>query len=193
MRPSALAAGLVGVAALVAAGCGDEERPTITGTGYSFQAPPGWDAVSPDAFKELAAGDGGLTPTQQQTQIDGAAANVDDGANISVALQPGRPFPKRVGQAAVADLEKIYSTPAIMDQFLPEGVRLAGDPVVGQTELAGTPMLEATLETTGAREAGLVQLIGPHESQGYTITFTAPDTDSAADDLDEVVATWQWQ
>jgi hypothetical protein len=65
--------------------------------------------------------------------------------------------------------------------------------MVGQTELAGTAMLEATLETTGSREAGLVQVIGPHDRQGYTITFTAPDTASAADDLDEVAATWQWQ
>jgi hypothetical protein len=142
---------------------------TITGTGYSFNAPEGW-------------GIPGSTPTGVDSVV--ADLNDTDGFydNINVVLSPaGAVTPEEVETAGVAELEGVGAT----DVQVRPRVTIAG---------AESAHLSALLSQSGATYR-FEQYYATDAGQTCVITFSFSDTVSQADRealAESVLASWTW-
>jgi hypothetical protein len=142
---------------------------TITGTGYSFNAPEGWSA-----------------PPSLPSGVDTVAADLADADgfsdNVNVLLSPaGEVTAEQVESAGVAELE---------------GVGATNIEVRPRVTVAGAESAHLTAELTSSGATYLFdQYYATNAGQTYVITFSFSDTESQADRealAESVLASWTW-
>lgn len=143
----------------------------VTGDGYSYAVPEGWDIPDTDA-----ASIGADTLAADLTDTDGFSDNVN------VVLSPaGAVTPEQVEDAGVSELTGAGAT----DVEVQDRVRVAG------TESAH---LSGSLTAQGASYS-IEQYYLTQDDQTYVVTFSfspTVDDDAREDVAESVLASWAW-
>ena len=142
---------------------------TITGTGYTFNAPEGWSV-----------------PPSLPSGVDTVAADLADADgftdNVNVLLSPaGEVTPDQVESAGAAELEGVGATNIVVRPR----VTVAG---------SESAHLSAELSQSGATYL-FDQYYATNAGQTYVITFSFSDTESQGDRealAESVLASWTW-
>lgn len=148
---------------------GSSEPVEISGTGYAYQAPTGYE--EPEDLPD--------------TRLDSVAAETDRGDdfadNINVLLSPNALEPGQFENSAVAELESNgFTDVAVGDSTDIDGV--------------ATPSISAT-GTRGDAGFTTVQYFPTYEDQSYVITFSfdsGRSEEERSEVVDQVLGSWQW-
>lgn len=183
------------------AACGENEPTTITGDGYSFEAPGGWTDASEDG-EDLA----GAVRDQGEAAATVGAGNPDvvvfsdeqsggfrTNLNVLTGEVPAGFDSRRLARSSAASL----AAPEQAERFLPgeQEIDYDGTPP-RRTSIGGETAFQLEYEmTTSENEVRISQIYVVHGGTGYVATLTtAPDNfDSGVSDLGRIVDTWEFE
>ena len=182
------------------AGCGEDEPEPIDGDGYTFEAPEGWEDVTGDS-EEIAdliggaGGDAAAAAGAYDVAVVSDETSNDFRTNFNVGLQEDVP-PGYDAQRFAEQNVAVFENPDQVEGILPDGIEVdyVGDEP-RRTTLGGEPAYEVTYGlTTPEAEIEALQVYAVHDGTAYVGTYTAdPEVfDPRAEDLREILDTWEW-
>ncbi len=187
---------LLAALALCAVGlvaCGGDDKPTkVKGSGYTFEAPAGWDDVTGDASEiadALSANGAEITAEDIGANYDAIVIAGDDSdgfhTNFNVTLQ--HDVPSALSAETIARQSgAILADPEKAAQFLPDGFTIdydGGPPT--KTTLGGEEAYELSYDATvSGNDLKASQIYVVHGGTAYVATFTASAGVFSADQAD---------
>jgi hypothetical protein len=188
------AAALAALSFALLAGCGEKEGGPVSAESFDAELPSGWTEGDDDdletatqAAVQGAASILGVDPDElnleaQAVWLDSEAEG-DDNTNINVLAEE---IPPDVGEDGYieASLGTIDELPGVEDFE-----ELGDTEVDGDT---GEGIAYTAAPSGAALRFRAVAVV--HDGEGFNITLTAAEDefDSASEDLDEILASWQW-
>ena len=188
-------AALLAVAALAAAGCGGGDEDPVEGTGYTYSLPDGWeDASDSEAADEAPKVIGVRFDSLVYGEAEeGFAVNV----NVLRERVPGGITASEYAELNIATLRNPSAagySPELAERIEELDVRGLSRP--RELELDGAGAMTWDYGTTqGGRDMRQRQMVVVRDGAGYTITVTALPSqfEDAAEALDEVAESWEWE
>ena len=186
-------AALLALAALAAAGCGEDDP--VEGAGYTYSVPDGWEDVSDEADDEidiagmrpdsLVAGEAedGFAPDVNVIREGGLPADVTTAQYADVSLAGLR---DPAGAGLPPELVEIVDRLGPHDFSEPQDSELDGEEAV---------VWEFSGKSRDGGDTRVRQVTAVHDSSAYTLTLTVRPNrfDEETDALDEIVDTWEWE
>jgi hypothetical protein len=186
-------------AAVTLAACGDDDEggETISGSGYEFTLPDGWqdaqevaDEVADDVREDIP-----IDPSGTYDSLVAGESEDDFTTNLNVVLQTDLPANMTSDRYTAATLQ-VFEDPRLSRRLLPQSLEIVtppDDPTL--VRLDGEDAFEVTLESESeGRQVGQRLVLLVREGNAYTITFSASadEFDAEVADLDEIVDSWRW-
>jgi uncharacterized lipoprotein YehR (DUF1307 family) len=178
------------VAAVVIAGCGEDESPRVNGTGYSYELPDGWEDVSDDA--EFGAVGFNTDSVARGEPEEGFATNVNVIRETSLAEELDIDEYSRAGlrllkhpEALGGEAREVFERIGAKDFSATEKVELDGEDARFTDYSSDQGGRALRLRVVSAIRAGTA----------YNITFTALRThfEEEVDALQDLVGSWAWR
>jgi hypothetical protein len=179
------------------AACGEDEPVTVSGDGYSFEAPGGWTDGSAEG-EDLSEGQGGAAASVVGEPDVVVFSDDESGgfrANLNVLKGDAPPGfdSRRLARNSAAAL----ATPEQAESVLPGETEIEYDGAPPRrTSLGGETAFRLEYEmTTAEGEVRISQIYVVQDGTGYIATLTtAPeDFDSGMRDLEKIVDTWEFE
>jgi len=178
------------VAALVVAGCGEDETTRVNGTGYSYELPDGWEDVSDDA--EFGAVGFNSDSVARGEPREGFATNVNVIRETSLAEGLDIDEYSRAGL-------RLLKHPNLLGgeaREIFESIGAKDFSETGKVELDGEDARFTDYSSDqGGRALRLRVVSAIRAGTAYNITFTALRThfEEELDELRSVVGSWAWR
>ena len=190
--------GLLAAAALIAAGCGDEEDSSggsgeistgevsgeaVEGAGYAYALPEGWSIEQESSGTEVGV----------DTVIVSDDSGGDFVVNINVVRESDVPEDTSIETYVDSGIQQVQDAPGSFG--LPEDatVEVVSDPA--PADLGGEEALDYEVLTKGEGiAASQRQIAAIHEGTAYTITLSAAEGELEENNpvLDEIAGSWSW-
>jgi hypothetical protein len=189
--------GLLAAACLVLAGaCGDDEEERVTGEGYSYAVPDGWEDVSDEAEDEPGLEIAGIGP---DTLV---IAEREDGfsTNVNVILEAGLPgaiTASRYADITIAGLRDPAAAgfpPELVETIeglRPRDISEPQDAALGDEQAFAWEYTS----TQNGRDLRIRQVATVVDDTGYTVTLTVlPEhREDGLDALEQVTDSWRFE
>lgn len=195
---------LLAVSLLLLAGCGSSDEPvSVSGDGYTYTAPAGWEDLTGDAGKIAdALGAAGAEKTAKDigATYDSIVSDTEEidsfRTNFNVITQKG--LPSGVDSETLAKANaSLFSDPAQAAQFLPDGFQINYDGAPPKkTTLGDEPAFALDYDATvNDSEIRATQLYVVRDGIAYIGTFTAPASafEDQSGNLDAIVRSWRFK
>jgi hypothetical protein len=176
------------LAVLALGGCGTDDPERVSGDGYSYEVPGGWDDRSEAADEISAAG------FQPDTIV---ADDPEEGFTASVNVVRETSLAGNVDvDAYVEQSRRNLSDPEALSRLGLEGFEPELQGGIEEDELDGedSRSFDYTADQEG-REIAFRQLYAVREGTAYVVTYTAlrDGFEDGADALDEIIDSWEWE
>ena len=181
---------LLPILLLALAGCGEDEAEEISGTGYSYEVPGGWEDVSDDAEFEAAGFNSDSVVRGESSE--GFASNINVVRETSLASDIDIDEYTEAGLRLLKEPELL--TGEAREIF--EGIDAKDFSDTTKVELDGADARSTDYSSEqGGRSLRLRVVSAIDDDTAYNITFTALRShfEDDVEALDEIVDSWRWR